>query len=76
MNVSVVDRSIKTVEMNNTVTTRKYPFTQETLDQIQDLRHAAEERWFDENGEEVIIPAPIVIADAVNNLHKQTFSEI
>lgn len=76
MQLNVVDRSIKTVEMTDTVTTRKYPFTQKTLDQIKDLRHAAQDKWYDEKGEEVIIPAPLIIADAVNNMHNQIFKEI
>lgn len=74
-NVVIVEHKARTLVLNNTVSTRKYPFTQQTLDQIQDLRAEAEERIYQAEGYEVMVPAPIVIAEAVDALHKQTFKQ-
>lgn len=54
--------------------TRKYPFSRETLDQIQDLRFKRERELNEENPEkEYLVPAPIIIAEAIADLHEKTF---
>lgn len=65
----------KFMVLEETAATRKYPFTRKTLDQIMDLRENAEARYFNKTGEEVVVPAPIIIADAIDLLHQQTFGE-
>lgn len=71
MEIQIVDRTIKTLEMPDTVATRKYPFTQKTLDQIREIRESRQDIIYNESGEEIIVPAPIVIADAINLLHTE-----
>ena len=71
--VTVVDHNQKVMELTNTVATRKYPFTQLTLDQIQDIRKAKEDQIYDETGNNVLVPAPIVIAEAIDHLHEEMF---
>lgn len=75
MEVSVVNREVKTLEMPNTVATRKYPFTQQTLDQIRDLREHSQDKLYQETGEDIIVPAPIILAEAVAYFHKQELGE-
>lgn len=58
-----------------TVATRSYPFAQETLDQLQDLRKLREDDLKEETGNEYLVPAPVIIAEAVNLLHTQTFGK-
>lgn len=75
MNHEIVEHRAKTLTLTNTVSTRKYPFTQETLDQIKDLREQAEDEIYAETGDNVTVPAPIIIAEAVDTLHKQKFNK-
>lgn len=75
MEVSVVNREVKTLEMLDTVATRKYPFTQKTLDQIKELRESSQDRLYLQTGEDIIVPAPVIIAEAVACLHKQELGE-
>lgn len=54
--------------------TRKYPFSRETLDQIQDLRFKRERELNEENPDkEYLVPAPIIIAEAIADLHEKAF---
>lgn len=54
--------------------TRKYPFPRETLDQIADLRHKREQELNHANpGKEYLVPAPVIIAEAVAAAHAQAF---
>lgn len=73
MSTTIVENTTKTLLLEDTVSTRKYPFTQRTLDQIQDLRRYREDRIYDSHGEDVVVPAPIILADAVDCLHEQVF---
>ncbi len=73
--IAIVENTTKTLMLEDTVSTRKYPFTRQTLDQIQDLRRNREERIYDSHGEVVVVPAPIIIADAVDALHRDVFGE-
>ena len=75
MNYKIVEHRAKTMTLTNTVGTRKYPFSQESLDQIKDLREQAEDGIYAETGDDVTVPAPIIIAEAVDNLHKQKFNK-
>jgi hypothetical protein len=75
MNTVIEHRTTKVVTLQNTVATRSYPFTQRTLDQIKDLRADSEDGIFESTGETVMVPAPVVIAEAINQLHKATFEE-
>lgn len=65
---------MKQVVVIETDATRKYPFSRKTLDQIQDLRQVEEDRY-QRQGQDVIVPAPVIIANAVDLLHQQTFGE-
>lgn len=58
----------------DTDATRKYPFSRATLDQIQDLRHAAEKELNDANqNKSYMVPAPVIIAQAIDELHAKVF---
>lgn len=59
-----------TLILPNTVATRKYPFTRETLDQIAALRKHREEELFEETKQEHMVPAPVILADAIALLHQ------
>lgn len=65
--------NVVTVHLENTVASRSYPFTQLTLDQIQDLRKHYEATAFERAQVEHMVPAPVIIADAVNNLWNSIF---
>jgi len=71
----VVDHVSKVVELENTVSTRKYPFVQETLDKIRELRHLKEDELYKETGEDVVVPAPIIIKEAVDRMHEEEFGK-
>lgn len=66
--------NVTTIHLKDTVASRSYPFTQITLDQIRDLREAAQEDLKETTGQEHMVPAPVVLADAVNRLWNDTFS--
>jgi hypothetical protein len=70
---STVVKETKVVHLDNTVSTRTYPFTQETLDELQDIRSAKEEEHFRQTGEHVIYPAPVIMAEAIHELHQDYF---
>ncbi|AFD10723.1 hypothetical protein I7C_045c [Pseudomonas phage MR299-2] len=54
--------------------TRKYPFSKETLDKMADIRRLKEQELNEANpGEEFLVPAPIVLAEAVDMLHEYYF---
>ncbi|AWY03065.1 hypothetical protein SCYZ1_15 [Pseudomonas phage SCYZ1] len=54
--------------------TRKYPFSRHTLDQIQDLRHHAEKELNDANpNKSYMVPAPVILAQAIDDLHAKVF---
>lgn len=58
----------------DTDATRKYPFPRQTLDQIADLRHKREQDLNDSNpGKEYLVPAPVIIAEAIAAAHAQAF---
>lgn len=58
----------------DTDATRKYPFSRTTLDQIQDIRYQKEKDLNELNpGKEYLVPAPIVIAEAIADLHEKMF---
>lgn len=63
----------KVVHLEDTVATRAYPFTQVTLDQLHDLRLEKEKEHFEEHGEHVVYPAPVIIAEAIDLLHQDYF---
>ncbi len=50
------------VTLDDTVASRRYPFTQTTLDQIQDLRHTKEKQLGETSNKSFIVPAPVIIA--------------
>lgn len=58
----------------DTDATRKYPFSRVTLDQIQDLRFHREKELNEASpGKSYMVPAPIIIADAIELLHSKVF---
>lgn len=58
----------------DTDATRKYPFTRETLDKIQELREHEEKVLNEENpGKTYMVPAPVIIKEAVDLLYDSTF---
>ena len=61
------------VTLDDTVASRRYPFTQITLDQIQDLRHLKEKQLGETASKSFIVPAPVIIAEAIEALHFQNF---
>lgn len=63
------------VTLENTAATRKYPFTRETLDQIQDIRFRMEQDMKLESGgvTDYMVPAPVVISQAIDELHGRMF---
>lgn len=65
----------KVVTLKNTAVSRSYPFTAETIQQIKEIRILKEEEHYDEHGEAVIYPAPVVLAEAVDKLHADYFPE-
>lgn len=67
----VIERA--TLVLSDTVATRKYPFTQQTLDEIRDLRQLREQDYLRDHDQEVIVPAPVIIAEAIHLLHTETF---
>ncbi|UMO76476.1 hypothetical protein DNAM_500 [Pseudomonas phage BroderSalsa] len=71
MSLSIQTSSVVTLE--NTVATRSYPFTQETLDQIQDIRKAKEREMNEASNQTFVVPAPVVIAEAIALLHEDYF---
>ena len=44
-----------------------------TLDQIQDLRHLKEKQLGETASKSFIVPAPVIIAEAIEALHFQYF---
>lgn len=72
--MQLVDHNHQVLELTDTVATRKYPFTQEALDQIRDLREKREDEIYEETGKEVTVPAPIIIHEALQNLHNKEFN--
>lgn len=65
--------NVVAVHLQNTAASRSYPFTQMTLDQIRDLRNHYEKHLNDKEGVQHMVPAPVIIADAVNALWNDTF---
>lgn len=61
------------ITLEDTVATRSYPFTQETLDQIQDIRKVKEAELNDGSGKTFIVPAPVILAEAIDRLHEDYF---
>lgn len=61
------------ITMPDTVATRSYPFTRETLDQIQDLRHLKEKELGEASEHTYVVPAPVIIAEAIDKLHAEYF---
>ena len=74
--MQIVTHKTKTLELTDTVATRSFPFTQRTLDQLRELRVDKQEEILEETGEEVTVPAPIIIAEAIDEYHKQIFGEV
>ncbi|QDH46118.1 hypothetical protein Pa222_025 [Pseudomonas virus Pa222] len=57
-----------------TYATRKYPFSRDTLDKIQSIRRVKEQELNDANpDEEFLVPAPVVIAEAIDRLFEDYF---
>jgi hypothetical protein len=71
--MQIVNHVTSTLQLTDTVTTRSYPFTQKTLDQIRDLRQEQQDDILEDTGEHVMVPAPVVISTAIDELHKQIF---
>lgn len=63
----------KVIQLEETVATRSYPYSQKMLDQQHELRDAMEKDYWEETGESVIVPAPVVIAEALDRLHQDYF---
>lgn len=63
-------KEVVTLILPDTVATRKYPFTRDTLDQIADLRSHRENELYDETKKEHMVPAPVIIADAIAMMHQ------
>lgn len=61
------------VTLDNTVATRSYPFTQQTLDQIRDIRYRKEKDLNEGSDKVFMVPAPVVIAEAIDLLHADMF---
>lgn len=61
------------ITLADTVATRSYPFTRETLDQIQDLRHLKEKELGEAGDITYVVPAPVIIAEAIEKLHAEYF---
>lgn len=61
------------ITLADTVATRSYPFTRETLDQIQDLRHLKEKELGEAGDVTYVVPAPVIIAEAIEKLHAEYF---
>lgn len=61
------------VTLPDTVATRQYPFTRETLDQIQDIRKVKEKELGEGSTVTYVVPAPVVIAEAIDLLHREYF---
>lgn len=58
----------------DTDATRKYPFPRQTLDQIADLRYKREQELNAANPDkEYLVPAPVIIAEAIAAAHTQAF---
>jgi hypothetical protein len=74
MQSKTTEVSNKIIHLVDTVATRSYPFTQETLDQLHDIRQAREEEHLLETGESVVIPAPVILAEAVDRMHDDFFA--
>lgn len=59
----------------DTDATRKYPFSRETLDKIQELREHEQRELNEENpGKEYLVPAPVIIKEAIDLLYDSTFA--
>ncbi len=71
----VVVESQRVMKLSDTEVTRSYPFTRKTVNQIQDLRRAKEDAHYDLTGEDVMVPAPVVIAEAIDDMHAKYFPE-
>ncbi|CCE60778.1 hypothetical protein tf_23 [Pseudomonas phage tf] len=65
-------RTQTVIHLENTEATRKYPFTRNTLDQIQDIRYKMEKEM-GADGNDYLIPAPVVIAQAIDEMHERLF---
>lgn len=65
--------NVQTVHLSDTVASRSYPFTQLTLDQIRDLREQAQDELQTDTGLIHMVPAPVILAEAVNELWKERF---
>lgn len=61
------------VTLENTAATRKYPFTRDTLDKIQDIRFQMEKAYGEVTGKDYMVPAPVVISQAIDELHERLF---
>lgn len=61
------------VTLDDTVATRSYPFTQNTLDQIRDIRYKREKVLNEGGTATFMVPAPVVIAEAIDRLHQEVF---
>ncbi len=58
-----------------TAATRKYPFSRDTLNKLQELRKFREDKYYDASGLDIIVPAPVILSDAVDLLYSQTFTQ-
>ncbi|AUX83649.1 hypothetical protein FDJ32_gp20 [Pseudomonas phage NV1] len=71
--MSLVQTESVVISLDNTVATRGYPFTQETLDQIRDIRYQKEKELGEGTDKKFLVPAPVVIAEAIDKLHAEYF---
>ena len=70
----MMSKEVVTHILEDTEATRRYPFTRETLDKIADIRRAKEKEYNDGDAERAhMVPAPVVIAEAVDVLHEKYF---
>lgn len=69
------EKTVRTLLLDKTDVTRRYPFAQRTIDQIKELRDHEEKQLQAETGEVYQVPAPIILAQAVDLLHTQTFTK-
>lgn len=54
---------------------RTFPFSQETLDKIADIRDYRQGQYEEEYHEAVMIPAPIIIQEAIDRLYEELFQD-
>jgi hypothetical protein len=69
-----MSKEVVTVVLDNIHATRKYPFSEETLKKLAEIRHSKEKELNDANKDrQYMVPAPVVLAEAIDLLHDKYF---